>query len=196
MYICNIFVQFRSGNLLHVFFQLSPLYIHFTALNLLSISNAIWLLISHIVHIPLNLFVTTRKRSLGQSNVFTHVCHSVCFPVCITGHMTGGGGSPSRGRGSAFRWWGSISRGVCIRPTGTGKEDITHPSGMLSSCSFLSFSIIPRFRFLFHCFYTSICKVLCETFMLCRFSVTKTSNVDRSFFWILIDDRPYAHYQL
>ena len=36
--------------------------------------------------------VTTRKRSLGQGNVFTRVCHSVArgvgFPACITGHMT------------------------------------------------------------------------------------------------------------
>ena len=32
--------------------------------------------------------------------------------------------------------------------------------------------------------------------ILCRFSVTKTSNVDRSFFWILKDDQPYAHYKL
>ena len=32
--------------------------------------------------------------------------------------------------------------------------------------------------------------------MVCKYSVTKTSNVDRSFFWTLIDDQPYAHYQL
>ena len=41
------------------------------------------------------IVITARKRSLGQGNVFTSVCHSVhnCgggFPPCITGHMTGG----------------------------------------------------------------------------------------------------------
>ena len=38
---------------------------------------------------------TTRKRSLGQGNIFTNICHSVPgwgggFPTCITGHMTRG----------------------------------------------------------------------------------------------------------
>ena len=32
---------------------------------------------------------TSHKQSLGQGNVFTHVCHSVHnFPACITGPMT------------------------------------------------------------------------------------------------------------
>ena len=51
---------------------------------------------------------TARKRSLGQGNVFTPVCHSinrgVGFPACITGHMTSGG--------SASREW------VCIQRVG------------------------------------------------------------------------------
>ena len=37
---------------------------------------------------------TTRKRNVGQGNVFTGVCLSrrgLGFPACITGHMTGGG---------------------------------------------------------------------------------------------------------
>ena len=38
---------------------------------------------------------TTRKRSLGQGNIFISICHSVPgwgggFPTCITGHMTRG----------------------------------------------------------------------------------------------------------
>ena len=40
--------------------------------------------------------ITTRKRSLGQSNVFTSMCQlfsqqggGVGFPTCITGHMSG-----------------------------------------------------------------------------------------------------------
>ena len=42
--------------------------------------------------------VTARKRSLGQGNVFTRVCHSV-----------------HRGRGSAWRGGGSASSGGCIQ---------------------------------------------------------------------------------
>ena len=56
---------------------------------------------------------TTRKRSLGQGNVFTPVCHSVHgrevlvgLPACITGRMTSMGGSAYRGvciGGGAYR---------------------------------------------------------------------------------------------
>ena len=40
-------------------------------------------------------FITARKRSLGEGNIFTSVCHSFClggvgFRACITGHMTRG----------------------------------------------------------------------------------------------------------
>ena len=53
--------------------------------------------------------VTACKRSLGQGNVFTLVCHSVHrwvgFPACITGHMTRG---VCIGGGSAFG-------GVCLQ---------------------------------------------------------------------------------
>ena len=51
-------------------------------------------------------FITARKRSFGQGNVFLHLCVILFkggrggFPVCITGNMTGG----------------SATRGVC--PTG------------------------------------------------------------------------------
>ena len=37
---------------------------------------------------------------------------------------------------------------------------------------------------------------ICVSKMLCRFSVIKTSNSQRSFFWILVDDQRYAHYVL
>ena len=68
------------------------------------------------------MLFTVRKRSLGQDNVSTSVCHSVNwregvgFPACITGHMTNGRGSASEG-GSTFREGGgsaSRGRGVCI----------------------------------------------------------------------------------
>ena len=58
--------------------------------------------------ISVYFFITARKRSLGQGNVFTPVCHSVhqgvSVPACTTGHMTGG--SLSRG---------SLSRGVSVQ---------------------------------------------------------------------------------
>ena len=41
------------------------------------------------------VIITARKRSLGQGNVSTPVCHlftgEVGFPACITGHITRGG---------------------------------------------------------------------------------------------------------
>ena len=55
------------------------------------------------------IIITARKRSLGQGNVFTGMCHSFCpqgrvgFPACITGYMTGGCLPPG---GSASSRWG------------------------------------------------------------------------------------------
>ena len=48
------------------------------------------------------LMLSTRKRSLGQGNAFTPVCHfvhrgGVGFSACITGHMTRGDLHPGRG---------------------------------------------------------------------------------------------------
>ena len=79
------------------------------------------------------LLITIRKRSLGQGNVFTLVCHSVRgwglvgFLACLTGHMTGGvcprgGMSASRGvlhpGGLHLGRGGSASRGVGQTPHG------------------------------------------------------------------------------
>ena len=66
------------------------------------------------------LFITARKRSYGQGNVFTPVCHSVqgiSVPACITGHMTGG---------SLSRW--SLSKGV----SGGLSPGVLCPGGSLS----------------------------------------------------------------
>ena len=48
------------------------------------------------------LMLTTHKRSLGQGNAFTPVCHfvhrgGVGFSACITGHMTRGDLHPGKG---------------------------------------------------------------------------------------------------
>ena len=75
---------------------------------------------------------TARKRSLGQGNVFTLVCHSVHggevgFPACITGHTTKGGLHPG-GLGRPFRdTWDT---------TGYGQQaGGMHPTWKLSSSS-------------------------------------------------------------
>ena len=104
------------------------------------------------VHILLecSLVFTTRKRSLGQGNVFTRVCHSVHgeggvdFPACITGHMTSirGVGLPactaghmivgvsaSRGRGSTY-----MGDDWADPPPPTHGTGGTHPIGMLPCC--------------------------------------------------------------
>ena len=75
--------------------------------------------------------ITVHKRSLGQGNVFTPVCHSVhrgvSVPACITGRMTGGlcpggslsGGVPVQGvsvQGSLCPG-GSLYVGVSVRET-------------------------------------------------------------------------------
>ena len=68
------------------------------------------------------MIITACKRSLGQGNVFTCMCHSVRgwgvgFPACITGHMTGV----------------SQSGGGWADPfAGNRKVSSTNPTGMLS----------------------------------------------------------------
>ena len=55
-------------------------------------------------------FVTARKRSLGQGNVFTRVCHFL--------HGEGGlhpGGGMHPGGGICIQEGGSASRGVCLQ---------------------------------------------------------------------------------
>ena len=85
-----------------------------------------------VVHILLECIlvlklITTSKGSLGQGNVFTPVCLFTGEGVCLRGkfasrrHMPRGGGSASRGRGSA-------SGGT----PGTRKPGGAHPNGMLS----------------------------------------------------------------
>ena len=73
-------------------------------------------------------FFTARKRSLGQGNVFTPVCHSVhrggvSFPACITGHMNDQG---CLHRGGSVCLEGGVCLqvvriwGVCIQVWGGG----------------------------------------------------------------------------
>ena len=86
----------------------------------------------HIVYIIYSI-ITARKRSLGQGNVFTPVCHSVqgvgqhpggvsirgvgkSPPMSTGGLHPGGGGSASRGRGGLNPGKGeSTSMRVCIQ---------------------------------------------------------------------------------
>ena len=77
------------------------------------------------LHFPEHI-ITARKRSLGQGNVFTPVCHSVhggwgggvSVPGRITGRMIGGGlcprGTMSGGRGDLCPR-GSVARGVSVQ---------------------------------------------------------------------------------
>ena len=64
-------------------------------------------------------FITTRKQSLGQGNIFTSMSfflstgEGVGFLACITGHMTRG--SSSRGSASGGSPQGVCSRRVCIQ---------------------------------------------------------------------------------
>ena len=66
-------------------------------------------------------FITARKRSLGQGNIFTPVCHSV-----------------HRGdawfRGGAWSWGGLVPGGCLVEtPPGTATAaGGTHPTGMHS----------------------------------------------------------------
>ena len=73
-------------------------------------------------------FITARKRSLGQGNVFTPLCHSVhrgdlCPSIHHRSHDQGGlcpGGSLPRG--SLSRRGQSLSRGVSSRETPPSNE--------------------------------------------------------------------------
>ena len=82
--------------------------------------------------------ITARKRSLGQGNVFTPVCHSdhrgIGFPACITGHMTRGistkGGLP---RGDLYPrgWADPPPLRDTWNTTGYGQQEGgMHPSGI------------------------------------------------------------------
>ena len=96
-------------------------------------------------------FITARKWSLGQGNIFTRVCHSVHSGVCFWGVSLWEGVPCSFRRGIYL-----LGDGVCLvegLPTGgftspkTRKTDGTHPSGMLS---LLKLSL-PRTLFTFLC---------------------------------------------
>ena len=82
------------------------------------------------------------KRSLGQGNVFTPVCHSVhgggvSVSACITGHMTGdslsSGGSLSRGvsvpGGGPLSNGGLCPGALCPRGVSVGETPHTVMSG-------------------------------------------------------------------
>ena len=83
------------------------------------------------LQVVITILFTTRRRSLGQGNLFTPVSHSVHgaggvgLPACITGHMTRGWGSASKGRGG-------LHLGVCIQGDHPARKVTgTHPTGML-----------------------------------------------------------------
>ena len=103
---------------------------------------------------------TARKRSVGQGNIFTSVCHSVHgwwgeggygnFPVCITGHMTKGV-SASRGEGIC------IGEGGWADPPpwdtmGYGQQaDGMHGTGMHFCCTLILsqwLSVSEKYHFL------------------------------------------------
>ena len=96
-------------------------------------------LLKFLIHVfsQLLVLITTRKRSLGQGNVFTPMCHSVHRVRSPSGgsesrrSASGGvvlypGGSTSRGSesgGVCIRGGGSVSRGVYI-------QGGLHPGGL------------------------------------------------------------------
>ena len=94
-----------------------------------------------------SLIFTARKRSLGQGNAFTGICHSFCpegggFTACITGHMTGGSasrrGTLGRPPGPAYRGRGNPAPPETWDTTGYGQQaGGTHPTGMHSRLSIL-----------------------------------------------------------
>ena len=95
-----------------------------------------------VIRVKLKRLISTPKRSLGQGNVFTHVCHSVHgeggvwlpsmhhrshdqywgdevgFPACITGHMTRGSAYRGLLSTEGFPSRGSVSRGCASRGRG------------------------------------------------------------------------------
>ena len=75
----------------------------------------------------MSIFIlTSRKRSLGPGNVFTHVCLFTGV-VCIGGLGSANGGG-----------------GLHTVPSGTRKADVAHPTGMLSYIYIYSFSFCTR----------------------------------------------------
>ena len=83
------------------------------------------------------IVTTTRKRSLGQGNVFM----GVCLSTERRGMPTGGSASRGVYLGFCIQWgsaWGVCIQGVCQvwaePPPRTRKASSTHPTGMLS-CS-------------------------------------------------------------
>ena len=86
-------------------------------------------------------FVTARKRSLGQGNVFTRVCHSVHGGWGLHSGGSASGRSASRGdlhQGGLYPGGGSASRrGICIQEGGGSSsrrgvcihEGDLHPGG-------------------------------------------------------------------
>ena len=99
--------------------------------------------------LQLNSIITARKRSLGQGNIFTPVCHSVhggggTIPACIAGGISSclaGGYAIPACMGDAWSW-GFCSLGVLLPvgclvetpPTATAAGG-THPTGMHSCFS-------------------------------------------------------------
>ena len=79
----------------------------------------------------LNILITTRKRSLGQGNVFTRVCHSVhkgSLTVWLPGPMFLLGGLRP---GGSLSGWGSLSRGISVEGINVRAGRVVCPVGGL-----------------------------------------------------------------
>ena len=109
----------------------------------------------------LSLMFTARKRSLGQGNIFTPVCHSVhgrgvvsqhALQV-VSQHALQWGGAWSRGGawsgGSAPR--GMSAPGGCLveTPRTASAAGGTHPTGMHSCCSYFCLYCLSFYFFAF-----------------------------------------------
>ena len=73
------------------------------------------------VHLKIG-FITARKRSLGQGNIFTPVCYSVHGGGCMVA-LGGGGHAWLLLGGHAWLLWGGhawLLRGVCMAALGGG----------------------------------------------------------------------------
>ena len=77
---------------------------------------------------------TARKRSLGQGNIFTPVCHSVQGGACVAGggHVCMPGGhawqgacmaGDVHGRGCAW-WWVCMAEGACMAGECMARRDV------------------------------------------------------------------------
>ena len=89
----------------------------------------------HGIHL---IMITARKRSLGQGNIFTSVCHSFCpggWWACVEegcawrGHVWQGG---MYGKGACVAGGGACRQGVCIAEVSVDGRGGMHGRGGVS----------------------------------------------------------------